>query len=239
MTEEMINIPAPDGMANAYAYTPTGKGPWPGAIFFMDAIGIRPAMKQMAQRLASLGYFVILPNLYYRDGKIENMDLEKDRDKFMGLASLVYQGKAIADMGAYIEYLSRNKNVKGSPLGCTGYCMGARAALIAAGQFPDRIGAAACFHGARLASDDADSPHRRAHAMKGQIYVGVAEIDPWLAPNETDRLKGALEGAAVTHDVEIYPGVEHGFAVPGIPPFNEAAAERHWDRLAGLFRKAL
>jgi carboxymethylenebutenolidase len=240
MAEETLIIPTPDGTANGYAYRPAGAGPWPAALFFMDGIGIRPALRAMAERLASNGYYVLLPNLYYRAGPVENMDLVKDWDRFMGYVAEVLQGDGVRrDIGACLDFLGRSKDVKGEKVVCTGYCMGGHVSLVAAGAYGARIGAAASIHGGRLASDDPNSPHRGAHTMRARLYVGVAEIDSYLEPGETDRLKGALEGSALSHSIEIYPGVEHGFAVPGLPVYDKPASERHWDRILGLFKAAL
>ena len=129
--------------------------------------------------------------------------------------------------------------VKGSKIGCVGYCMGGPLVLTAAGTFPDRVAAGASIHGANVANDRADSPHLLAPKMRGKIYVGVAEIDPWLTPGETDRLKAALEAGKTNHTVEIYPGVQHGFAGNGTPMYDRDASERHWERILALFRETL
>ena len=241
MAEEPISIPTPDGQADGYLYRPDGHGPWPGVVLFMDGIGLRAAMREMAARLAENGYVVLLPNLYYRDGAVRDMTLEKDGARIPTLAANVMKdGGGMRDADAYLSYLAAHPSVTPGKLGCTGYCMGGYHSLMAAGLFPERIGAAASFHGAHLASDAPDSPHRRAHAMVGpSIYVGVAAIDPYLAPGETDRLRGALEGAAVAHRMEVYEGAAHGFAVLHHAPYNEAASERHWAALVGLLKGAL
>jgi carboxymethylenebutenolidase len=237
MSEQTISIPTPDGEAKTYAYKPAGSGPWPAIFFWQDGLGIRPALRQMAERVAANGYYVLLPNLFYRAGPVENLDPEKDR--IMDYYSQVFEGHGIRrDIGAFLEFLGKSKDVKPGKIGCTGYCMGGFVSLVAAGEFGERIGAAASIHGGKVATDDPLSPHRKAYAMRGQIYVAVAEIDSFLEPGETDRLKGALEGAAVSHTLEMYPSVEHGFAVPGSPRSNEQASERHWERILNLFKNA-
>jgi carboxymethylenebutenolidase len=241
MAETEVTIPTPDGAADGYLYRPPGPGPWPGVLFFMDGVGLRGALRDMATRLCEAGYVVLLPNLYYRSGPVRELDYEKDRARFTELAMSIPRGgdARTQDMGAYLSFLAARDGVKPGKLGCMGYCMGAGFSLGAAGSFPAQIGAAGCFHGGGLATDRPDSPHRRAHAIRGKVYVGVAGIDPHLAPGETDRLRGALEGAAVNHRLEIYESVEHGFAVPDAPVYDKPAAERHWEALLGLFKEAL
>ena len=241
MAEESITIPTPDGRADGYLYRPAGQGPWPGVALFMDGGGLRRALREMAARLAESGYVVLLPNLFYRDGAIRDLDAVKDRPRMnIYAANIMKNGGGPKDAGAYLSFLTAHPSVKPGKLGCTGYCMGGYFTLMTAGHFPERLGAAASFHGAHVATDAPDSPHRLAHAMRGlSVYVGVAEIDPHLAPGETDRLRGALEGAAVNHRMELYKGVEHGFTIPHQAPYNKDASERHWDALSGLLKEAL
>jgi carboxymethylenebutenolidase len=140
---------------------------------------------------------------------------------------------------AFLDFLSHDARAKGTKVGCVGYCMGGPLALTAAGTFPDRIAAAASIHGANVANDRPDSPHLLAPKMRAKVYVGVAEIDPWLQPGETDRLNSALKAAGTNYVLEVYPGVQHGFAANGTPMYNRDAAEKHWERIVGLFRETL
>ncbi len=245
MSESKINIKAADGNCDCYTYTAPGDAPAPAIILYMDGIGIRPDLRAMARRLASDGYFVLLPNLYYRAGDYPPFDVatmltdESQRNKMMALVQSVNNASTMRDTTAFLDFLSREPKVKGSKIGCVGYCMGGPLVLTAAGTFPDRVAAGASIHGANLANDRPDSPHLLAPKMRGKIYVGVAEIDPWLTPGETDRLKAALEAAGTDHTVEMYPGVQHGFAANGTPMYDREAAERHWQRILALFRETL
>jgi carboxymethylenebutenolidase len=137
--------------------------------------------------------------------------------------------------------MATQDSVRPGKIGCNGYCMGGYFALAAAGYYPERFAAAASFHGSNLATDSPESPHRRAHLMRGEVelYVGVAEIDPYLQPGETVRLRGALEGAAVSHVMELYEGVAHGFTVSSNEQYDEAAAERHWEAMLAFFARTL
>jgi carboxymethylenebutenolidase len=247
MIEIAVNVTTADGIADGYLYRPAGPGPWPGVLFFTDGSGIRQAKREMAARLAAAAYVVLMANPYYRDGPIRDMghagkdeDVQTVIERFGKFAKNISKGGGLLrDIRAYLNFLGEQEGVRAGKLGCTGYCMGGNFSLQAAGHFPDQIGAAASFHGGSLATDSSESPHRLAHAMKAEVYVGVAAIDPYLRPGETDRLRGALEGAAVSHCMELYEGAEHGFTVPGNPQYDEAAAERHWEALLKFLKRAL
>jgi carboxymethylenebutenolidase len=214
-------------------------------ILFMDGVGIRPDLRAMAERLASNGFFVLLPNMYYRGGDVPIFDPKTmmtdptQRDRMMQLIRTVTPAAAVSDTAAFLDYLKGEPKVKGSLVGCVGYCMGGSIALRAAAAFPDRVGAAASIHGAGLATDAPDSPHRGLAKVRGGVYVAVAGIDQWLQPGETQRLREALADAGTRHEVEEFPGVHHGFAANGTPMYDRAAAERHWERILALFRKEL
>src|SRR5271170_1380098 len=161
-----VTIKTRDGICPASVFTPDGRvGPWPAVIFFMDGLGIRPALWQMGQRLANGGYLVLLPDLYYRLGsylpKVPSQVLAdpKLREELMKFVSSLDRDRKISDAAAFIEFLSSRPEVKGNRFGATGYCMGGNASLTAAGAFPDRFAAVASIHGGNLATDQADSPH--------------------------------------------------------------------------------
>ena len=237
MTQVKLDIKTADGFADTSFFLPEGKGPWPAIIFYMDGLGVRQALYDMAERIASHGYAVLLPNLYYRHGPAAPIDMMKDRDRMMAMVQSVTNAAIVQDTAAFLAFLDAQPCVKGPRIGTTGYCMGGALSLTAAANFPDRVAAACSFHGARLATDEPDSPHAVAGKMKGEIYVGVSEIDPWLSEGETDRLKAALTAAGTKATVEIYPGVQHGFAVPGLPIYDREASERHWERMLDLFAR--
>jgi carboxymethylenebutenolidase len=246
MSQTEVKIPTPDGEARAYAFTPDGRGPWPAVIFFMDAPAIRPALFQMSERLASHGYFVLLPDMFWRAGPYEPIDLkavmgseEKRREVFGKLMASTDPEKSTRDTGAFLDWLAKQPQVKGDKVGVTGYCMGAGLALRAAGAFPDRVVAAAGFHGGRLATDDPNSPHLLAPKIKAKVYVAGADEDAGFPPEQADRLREALTAAGVENEVTIYPGAKHGYAPPDMPVYNEAAAERHWRELVKLLDETL
>ena len=246
MSQTEVQIPTPDGEARAFVFRPAGQGPWPAVIFFMDAPAIRPALFSMCERLAGHGYFVLLPDMFWRAGPYEPLNLKaamKDEEtrratfaKFMGSTD---PEKSTRDTGAFLDWLATQPDVKGAKVGCTGYCMGGGLALRAAGHFPDRIVAAAAFHGGRLATDAPDSPHLLAPKMKAAIYVGGADEDAGFPPEQADRLREALTAAGVSNTVEIYAGAKHGYAPPDMPVYDEEASERHWREMLALFDKTL
>jgi carboxymethylenebutenolidase len=239
MTATKIDIKTQDGVVDTHFFTPDSEGPSPAIIFYMDGLGLRQALFDMAERLASNGYAVLLPNLYYRHGISAPIDITKDRDRMMEMVQSVTNKGTMQDTEHFLAFLDSQASVAGPKIGTVGYCMGGALSLTAAGIHPDRVVAAASFHGARLATDAPDSPHLLAPEMMGEIYVGVSEIDPYLAPNETALLDAAFKKAHTKATVEIYPGVHHGFAVPGLPIYDPDASERHWDRLLALFARNL
>ncbi len=200
----------------------------------------------MAQRLADHGYFVVMPDMFWRVGPYEPIDLKaamKDdasrREIFGKFMSSTDPEKSMRDTGAVLDWLSHQPEVAGDKVGATGYCMGGGMALRAAGTYPDRIVAAAGFHPGRLATDAPDSPHLLAPKMKARIYIGGADKDASFPPEEADRLRAALTAAGVENDVTIYEGAHHGYAPPDMPAYDEAAAERHWTALFALLDGAL
>jgi carboxymethylenebutenolidase len=244
MTQREVAIPTPDGTCDATLHTPAGTGRWPAVIMFPDAGGVRPVFHGMAQQLADLGYAVLLPNVYYRLGEFEPFDMglvftdPDERKRIMALVSRVSKDETVRDIGAMLEFLATQPEVSPTKVGTTGYCMGGGLALLAAGRFPDRVGAAASFHGGQIATAEPDSPHLLAGKMKATVYVAGAEDDPSFGPDQFERLSTALTDAALEHTVVTYPA-GHGFAVPDNPTYDEAAAGRHWTALRDLYGAAL
>ena len=241
-----VSIPTPDGDARAFAFHPLGQGPWPAIMFYMDAPAIRPALFTMCERLAGHGYYVLLPDMFWRAGPYEPIDIAaalKDealrRSVFGKLMASTDPLKSTQDTGAFLAWLSKQPQVKADRVGVTGYCMGGGLVLRAAGNFPDRIVAAAAFHSGNLATDAPSSPHLLAPTIKATVYVGGADEDAGFPPEHAERLRNALDAAGVENTVEIYDGARHGYAPPDMPVYDEAASERHWRELLGLFARTL
>jgi carboxymethylenebutenolidase len=240
-----IEIETKDGRCPSHVYRPDGNGPWPAVLVFMDGVGIRPAMLEIGERIAKDGYFVLLPDLFYRAGRYEPMnaktvfsDPEQRKVLFEKFFPHVSAEKTMSDTAAFLDHLASEPDVKPGGIGTTGYCMGGRMSLIAAGTYPDRIIAAASYHGGRIANEDADSPHLLAPKMKARVYVAGAIEDPSFPDDMKARLEEALTSAGVDHVVETYPA-RHGWVLPDTPTYDAAAAERHWKTLLALFAAKL
>lgn len=206
----------------------------------MDGIGIRPAMLEIGERLATYGYFVLLPDLYYRSGPYAPIDATTvftDRAERKTLAAR-FLAKAtlpsiMADTATFLDYLARQPDVRPGGVATTGYCLGGAASLSAAGTYPDRVVAAASYHGARLATDAPESPHRLAARIKARVYVAGAIEDASFPDDMKARLESALTDAGVDHLIETYPA-RHGWVLRDTPAFDRAAHDRHWETLTKL-----
>jgi carboxymethylenebutenolidase len=241
-----VEIKTEDGICPSYVYPPTDSGgPWPAVLIFMDGLGIRPTMLEVGERLATYGYFVLLPDLFYRSGPYEPMDprvvfAEPDArkvlmDRFFALAT---SANIMSDTRAFIDYLAAQPDVKPGAIGTTGYCLGGFMSLTAAGTYPDRIAATASYHGGRLATDAPDSPHLLAPKIKSRVYVAGAIEDQSFPDAMKDRLEEALTSAGVDHKIETYQA-HHGWVFRDTPAYDAAAAERHWQTLTELLDATL
>jgi carboxymethylenebutenolidase len=245
MSHEQVSIQIQDGACPAHVFTPAGTGPWPAVIFYMDGLGIRPTLFEMGQQLSDGGYIVLLPDLFYRAGPYAPLDPKKvfaTGDVRAALAHLFQSTdnrRAAADTAALLAWLGTRRDVRGSRVGTTGYCMGGAISLTVAGTYPDRIAAAASFHGGSLATDSAMSPHLLVPRIKGRVYVAGADQDASYPLEMAERLEKALSDAGVDHRCEIYAGALHGWTMADFPVYNEPAADRHWRELFALFAATL
>jgi carboxymethylenebutenolidase len=212
---------------------------------YPDAGGLRPTFVEMGARLAGLGYAVLVPDPYYRAGPYEPFSMATvfadpaERARLSSLMASLSAAEAVRDAGAFVDFLVARAEVAPGPVGTTGYCMGGRLSLLAAGALGERVGAAASFHGGRLAvADDPDSPHHRAGDVRAVVYVAAAIEDASFGPDQHERLQQAYDAAGVRCTIETYPA-RHGFAVPDNPTFDADAAERHWRALASLYGTSL
>jgi len=240
-----VVIPTPDGQSRGSLHLPDGEGPWPGVVVFPDAGGLRETFRQMGDRLAGLGYAALIPDIYYRAGEWEPFDMatvfgnETERTRLFGLMSELTNHRIITDAAAYAGFLLARPEVAGSAVGTTGYCLGGRMSMVAAGGLGSTIAAAASFHGGRLAvADDPASPHLAADQIAATVYVAGAIEDGSFTAEQAELLDGALTSAGVDHTVEFYPA-HHGFAVPDNPTYDEDASARHWKALGDLYGSRL
>ena len=242
-----VSIPTPDGDMRAFAFTPDeGMGPWPTAILFMDAPAIRPALFEMGERLAQAGYYVVVPDLFWRAGPYDPPDIRAARAGdpeamaiFQKLRGSTGAGRQMTDTKACLDWLDQQPQADATKVGVTGYCMGGGIALRAAGTFPERIVAAAAFHGGNMATDEEKSPHRLAGAIKAKMLIAGADEDASFPPEQCQRLAVALKEAGVDAEVSIWPGCKHGWVPTDMPVYNPEGAERHWCELTKLFAQTL
>lgn len=238
-----VDITTEDGVADAYVAHAADGSARPGVLLYMDAFGIRPHLTGMADRIAEAGYTVLVPNVFYRHGRTPVVELPEFIDpearpeiwgKVGPLIQSVTADLAMRDAAAYLQWLADSPLVADGPVALTGYCMGARLSLLTAGSYPDRVAAAAGFHGGRMATDDPDSPHLVAEHVTAELYFGHADEDPSLPPEQIKRLEDALTAAGVRHRCEVYPGAHHGYTQADTSAYNKEGDERHWAALLDL-----
>lgn len=239
-----VEIKTSDGTADCYAFYPENSVNLPSVIFYMDVMGVRYSLFQMAQRIADEGYYVLVPNLYYRTAKKLSFDPSTvkepgpKRDEMFGLLQSLNMEKVMSDTAYFLDFIDSQSNT-GKNKATVGYCMGGPYALGAAGTFPDQVVAAASFHGARLATDNPGSPHLFAPKMKAKVYIGIAEIDPHFTDEEKDRLEDALKENGIDYTMKVYPNVRHGFSVLDSLAYDEEASENHFKALFTLLKEAM
>ena len=245
MRTEHVEIQAADGVADAYLTRPDEGERHPGVLFVMDAFGLRPRIEEMADRIAAHGYAVLAPNVFYRAGRspvlpFPDMSQEGARNEFFArvrpLMNELTAERMAADGAAYLDELAK---VADGPVAITGYCMGARLGWRIAAAHPERVAALAGFHGGGLVTDDAQSPHRSAGALRAEVYLGHADEDPSNTPEQIATLDAALDDAGVSHRTEVYAGAHHGYTMADTPVYDEQACERHFAALFDLLDRTL
>ena len=241
MIERHLDIVTADGDMNTFVVYPEEGGPFPLVLFYMDAPGKREELHDMARRIASVGYYVILPNLYYRHEREFHLGMPgATRERMRELMDAISNAMACEDTQAMLDFAATESAVRDGPVGAVGYCMSGPFVFAAAAAFPDRIKAAASLHGVKLYSDAEDSPHRNADRIQGEIYFGCAETDHWAPPELVEGLDKHLASTGINYRIEWYPGTNHGFVFPqreGM--YHKASAERHWERLFAMFQRNL
>lgn len=242
MIEKHLDIRTPDGAMNSFVVHPEENAPHPVVLFYMDAPGKREELHDMARRLASVGYYVVLPNLYYR--KTREFELKERTPEAMAsmfeLMNSLSNADAVRDTQAMLDFVDSQTNADARRVGAVGYCMSGPFVMAAAAAFPQRVAAIAAIHGANMVTLSDDSPHRLAAGIRCETYVACAEIDKWAPPDDMAILKKSLEHAGMPHRLEWYAGAEHGFVFPGRAGiYRKDHAERHWERLFALFARRL
>lgn len=239
-----VQITTKDGTCRSYVYKPNGSGPFPVVLVYMDGLGIRPEMNELAEKVAAHGYYVLMPDLFYRSGPYAPMDAKvvfsdpEARKVLMEKFALATPAAIMRDTESFLDYIDHDKDAKKGKIATTGYCMGGLMSLTCAGTFGDRIAVAASFHGGRLASDQPDSPHLLASKMKAKVYVAGAIEDSSFPDDMKERLEKALTDAKVDHQIETY-NAKHGWVFSDTPVYDAAAEKRHYEKMFELFDAAL
>jgi carboxymethylenebutenolidase len=241
-----VDVPMANGVSDSALFYPEGKGTWPAVLVWTDILGLRPVFREMGQRLAAEGYVVLVPNPFYRNAKAPVVDgsfdfsKPEDRAKVMPLAAALTADANISDAKSYVAFLdAQSQTNKKKKMGVQGYCMGGPLTFRTAATAPDRVGAAATFHGGGLVTDKPDSPSLLIPKMKAQFVVDIAENDDKRDPTAKDTLKTAFAAAHLKANVEVFEGCNHGWTVRGSQVYNEAGAEKAWAQLLALYKSAL
>ena len=241
MPDFNVDITTADGAMDCFVAHPEGAGPFTPIIFYMDVPGIRTELEDMARRLAGDGFLCVLPDLYYRWGKVR-FDLRKGEPEFKRMfetGSQLTNAMVMRDTAGIIDYLDQQPNAR-HEIGTVGYCMSGQFVVSAAGTFPDRIRATASLYGTRIITEKEDSPHHLLGAARGEMYLGFAEQDHYVEDFVVPRLEELLTANTdLTSVLETHPGTDHGFCFPQRPQYNQAAAEKVWQIMVDMYRRAL
>ena len=242
VAEADIDVTTPDGVADCFFVHPSS-GAHPGVLIWPDAFGLRPAKKQMARRLAESGYSVLVINQYYRTQRapvVNTTNFAEVRDILGPLMASLNADTQTRDARAFASFLDTQPAVdRNRKMGTMGYCMGGPFTMRTAAAVPDRVGAAASFHGGGLVTDQVDSPHLLLPKMKAQYLFAIAANDDENQPEAKNVLRDACAQAGLQAEVEVYAGAMHGWCPPDSTVYHEAQAERAWSRLLVLFENAL
>lgn len=243
-----VDIRTPDGVADAYVTHPDDGVAHPGVLLIQDGFGLRPSLRAMADRIAAHGYTVLLPNAFYRHGPAPVIELpdfidpEARPEIFQQLFPMIRDltpELLRSDAAAYLAWLAAAPQVAAGKVGVTGYCMGARLAVLVAAGFPDRVAAVAGFHGGPLVTDSADSPHLLVGKITGELYFAHAGEDLQKAPDHFAQFDKAVEAAGARHHTEVYADAKHGYTQADTAAYDAEFAERHYRELLALFDRNL
>jgi carboxymethylenebutenolidase len=252
MRERIIKIVTPDGRMEAFITHPESKGPFAAVVLYMDVWGIREELYDIARRIGTVGYYCIVPDFYYRQGRVRHEFRDKN-NRMISLAALpeadrkrvgaplakLSDSMVVADTGALIRFLDAGEPVHPGAMGSVGYCMGGRHVMSVAAAFPERFRASAGLHPTSLISERPDSPHLHASKLRGEFYCGFAETDPYAPLSMIEELRVLLAGCPVRHHFEIHAGAVHGYALPDRDIHHKRAANRDWELIFAMFSRQL
>ena len=252
MHEKIVDIATADGRMETFIVHPEAGGPFAPVVLYMDVWGLREELYDIARKVAVVGYYVLLPDLYYRQGRIRhqwrdadgkmismhNLDPER-REQVRAPLQRLSDAMVVADSGALLDFIDHREPARPGPVGSIGYCMGGRHVICVAAAHPERFIAAASLHGTQLVTDRETSPHRLAPLLRGELYCGFAEKDPNATPPIRAALAAAFDGRPVDYHVALHEGAEHGYALPDRDIHDKAAANRDWELIFAMFRRRL
>ncbi len=253
MIERTLGVTTPDGLIETFITHPQQDGPFPAIILYMDVWGLREELFDVARRIATAGYYCMVPDFYYRFGRVRHafqdangrmisMELldQARKDQVRAPMLKLSDAMVVNDTGALLDFIDRGEPVRpGGAVGSIGYCMGGRHVFCVAGSFPDRFKASASLHGTRLVTDGNDSPHRIALKAKGELYCGFAEKDPFAAPPTVKAIIDIMQGAQVKFSYELHKGADHGYSLPDRDIYDKQAANRDWELMFAMWRRQL
>lgn len=253
MKERFIEIPTGDGRIETFIIHPEQDGPFPPVILYMDVWGVREELYDLARRIGTVGYYVAVPDFYYRQGKVRSTFInddgrrislvklsEDDQAKVLEPASKLADSMVVADTGAILKYFHEGSDpVKPGSVGSVGYCMGGRHALQVASAYPQAFKASASLHGTTLISDRPDSPHLKVTKLRGELYCGFAEFDDYAPPWMVEQLGKLLKPCEVKYTYSIHSGAEHGYALPDRDVYDKKATDRDWEMIFAMFHRQI
>jgi carboxymethylenebutenolidase len=239
MIERQVEIRTPEGEMTTFVFHPEHDGPHPVVLYMMDAPGIRPALKDMASRLATAGYYVLLPNLFYRGGPLRELGMsDEDMHTRQELMGTITPTNIVSDAEALLAFADADDAARPGPVGAVGFCMSGGLTLSLARSLPERLAAAASIHGAWLVRDTPDSPHLHLDTVKAEVHLAWCDNDPTAPGDHIPVVRGALDDAGVSYTFDFMTDAVHGFAPPG-PRYDRHASELHWERVHSLLRRNL
>ncbi|MEI7712522.1 MAG: dienelactone hydrolase family protein [Rhodospirillales bacterium] len=252
MQERIVNVPTADGAMETFISHPQQGGAFAAVVLYMDVWGIREELYDIARRIATVGYCVAVPDLYYRQGRVRHefrdadgrmISLhalpEADRARVTAPLAQLSDTMVVADTGSLIRFLDAEAPVRPGPMGSVGYCMGGRHVVSVAAEYPDRFRASAGLHPTSLISDRPDSPHTRLDRLRGELYCGFAETDAYAPLSMIQALDGMLAAQSVGYRREIHAGAVHGYALPDRDIHHKAGANRDWELIFAMYRRQL
>jgi carboxymethylenebutenolidase len=252
MKERLVDIPTPSGSMDTFVVHPRENASFPAVVVFMDVWGLREELFDIARRIATVGYYCLVPNFYYRQGKIrhefrdqggrmvslDRLD-QQNQEAVLAPAGKLSDAMVVDDAGALLAFLDRGEPARAGAMGCIGYCMGGRHVFRAAANFPQRFRASISLHGTNLVTDQADSPHLSAKNADGEVYCGFGEKDRFTPPATIHAIENALRGCKVKFSCEVHGGADHGYALPDRDVYDKSAANRDWELIFRMFQRQL